>query len=150
MFATAAIALAFVNPLDTSQRVTVLSVVAFALLWLAALILGLRRTREGLDRLGGLPPLALELLPPLVMVTIAIVIDRMGTGRTGAAWFAGIAAGAVLSFPFSLTQRWLWWEWRWRRRRRISRTSPRPRTSHGDHQDDRRSGVAEPDGPTVG
>ncbi|TKV56331.1 hypothetical protein FDO65_20430 [Nakamurella flava] len=142
VFTVTAVAFAFMNPLSAAQRAGVLVVLTLALLWLMALLGSLRRTPEGQDRLRAVPPLALDLLPSLAVVPVAVVIDEMGSRHSEAAWFAGLIAGAVLSVPFSLTIRWFWWE---RQRRQADRRHalPKPLTPERD----RPAGGAELDGP---
>lgn len=121
----AAVALALLVPLSTAQRMIALGVVGVGVIWLTVLLWALHRTSDGLDRLGGLLPLALDLLPALAMVTVAVVIDGAGPRRSTASWLAGLAAGAVLLFPFSFTLRWLWTE-RQRRRNSGARAAATP------------------------
>lgn len=141
VFTAAAVAFAFMNPLSAVQRAGVLAILALALLWLVALLGGLRRTPEGQDRFRAVPPLALDLLPSLAVVPVAVIIDEMGSRHSEAAWFAGLIAGAVLTVPFSLTIRWLWWE---RRRRQAGRPHALPPLTP---ERDRRAGGSESGGP---
>lgn len=147
-----ALVLAFVTPITTAQRIAAVSVIGVAVLWLAVLHWALSRTPEGRGRLGSSPPLVLDLVSPAAMLTVAFVIIGMGPGPdrfSVASSSAGYAAGAVLMVPFSWTLRWLRWQWQ-------HCQAGRPLAPSGlmvqkpDHLEDRRSGVVEPDGPTVG